>query len=159
MRIRVLAVGKIKERYLVDAIAEYSKRLQRYGRFEIVQIKEESYQEPLGEKEKLLVLDKEGARILARLNPRAHVIALDRLGTQWSSQELAGRFETLGISGTNQVDFIIGGSLGLSRQVVEHAAAIWSFSRLTFPHQLMRLMLTEQIYRAQTILGGESYHK
>ncbi len=152
-------MGKIKERYLADGIAEYSKRLRKYGRFEIVEIKEQSYQEPLGAKEKLLVLEEEGKRILARLNPRAHVIVLDRLGMQWSSEELAGRFQALAVSGTHLIDFVIGGSLGLSQRVVARADFVWSFSLLTFPHQLMRLILTEQIYRAQTILGGEGYHK
>jgi len=152
-------VGKIKERYIAEGIAEYSKRLQRYGRFEIAEIKEQPYREPLGEKEKEQVLAGEGKRILARLNPRAHIIVLDRHGIQWDSEELAARLRALAVSGIHLVDFVIGGSHGLSPQVISRADFVWSFSELTFPHQLMRLILTEQIYRAQTILGGEGYHK
>ncbi|MFY9525411.1 MAG: 23S rRNA (pseudouridine(1915)-N(3))-methyltransferase RlmH [Limnochordia bacterium] len=159
MRMRIIAVGKIKERFLRDGIAEYGKRLGRYGRFEVVEIKEESFKEPLNEREKQQVMEAEGERILARLNPRAYVVVLDRLGEQWSSQELAERMGSLAVGGTNQMDFVIGGSLGLAPQVLTKADFIWSFSKLTFPHQLMRLMLAEQIYRAQTIIAGESYHK
>lgn len=159
MNVQVVAIGKIKERYLDLGLREYSKRLSRYGRFQITELKEESFVEPLSAKELEQVLQREGDRILGELKPRSFVIALDRLGKFWSSEDMAGEFQRLALSGVSQLDFIIGGSLGLDKKVLERADATLSFSKFTFPHQLMRLILVEQIYRAFTIINGEKYHK
>lgn len=159
MNVQVVAIGKIKERYLDLGLREYSKRLSRYGRFQITELKEESFVEPLSAKELEQVLQREGDRILGELKPRSFVIALDRLGKFWSSEDMAGEFQRLALSGVSQLDFIIGGSLGLDKRVLERADATLSFSKFTFPHQLMRLILVEQIYRAFTIINGEKYHK
>lgn len=159
MNIQIVAVGKIKERYLQQGIEEYSKRLQRYGRLQITEVKEESFSEPLRSRERELILRREGERILARLTSRSFICALDRLGQAWSSEQLAQHLQHLAVGGTNQIDFIIGGSLGLDPQVLSQAQLSLSFSQFTFPHQLMRLILVEQVYRACTIVGGERYHK
>lgn len=159
MNVQILAVGRVKEKYLDQGIKEYAKRLQRYGRLEIVELKEESFVEPLSEKEYAEVLRREGERILAELKPRSFVIALDRKGQELSSQELAERMQQVAVGGTSQLTFVIGGSLGLDGRVLEQANLVLSFSKFTFPHQLMRLILAEQIYRAFTIINGERYHK
>lgn len=159
MNVRILAVGRIKEKYLRQGIQEYSKRMGRYGRLQIVELKEESFTEPLSAKQIQDILRREGERILAEIRPRSFVFALDRLGQQWSSEKLAGKFESLAVNGTSELVFIIGGSWGLDKQVVERADQVLSFSEFTFPHQLMRLILMEQIYRAFTITRNERYHK
>ena len=159
MNVQVVAVGRIKEKFLDLGLKEYSKRMGRYGRFQMVEIKEESFNEPLSDKEVEQVLQREGERILAAIKPRAYVFALDRLGEPWSSEELAGQFQRLAVSGTSELVFVIGGSLGLDPRVIARADVVLSFSAFTFPHQLMRLILLEQIYRAFTIVAGERYHK
>ncbi|NLL49373.1 MAG: 23S rRNA (pseudouridine(1915)-N(3))-methyltransferase RlmH [Firmicutes bacterium] len=159
MNVQVVAVGRIKEKFLDLGLKEYSKRMGRYGRFQMVEIKEESFNEPLSDKEVEQVLQREGERILAAIKPRAYVFALDRLGEPWSSEELAAQFQRLAVSGTSELVFVIGGSLGLDPRVIARADVVLSFSAFTFPHQLMRLILLEQIYRAFTIVAGERYHK
>ncbi|HBG09706.1 MAG: 23S rRNA (pseudouridine(1915)-N(3))-methyltransferase RlmH [Limnochordia bacterium] len=159
MHVQILAVGKLKERYLVQGIEEYGKRLGRYGRLEIAELKEESFAEPLSEKEVQEILRREGERILDALKPRSHVVALDRGGRAMSSEELAEEFQRVAIGGISQLTFVIGGSLGLDPRVLQRADLVLSFSKFTFPHQLMRLILLEQIYRAFTIVNGERYHK
>ena len=159
MNVQVVAVGRIKEKFLDLGLKEYSKRMGRYGRFQMVEIKEESFNEPLSDKEVEQVLQREGERILAAIKPRAYVFALDRLGEPWSSEELAAQFQRLAVSGTSELVFVIGGSLGLDPRAIARADVVLSFSAFTFPHQLMRLILLEQIYRAFTIVAGERYHK
>ncbi len=159
MNVQVLAVGKIKEKYLDQGLKEYSKRMGRYGRFQVVELKEESFSEPLSARETEQILQREGERILAEIQPRSFVFALDRLGESWSSEDLATKLQSLAVGGISQLAFVIGGSLGLDRRVVQRADVALSFSTFTFPHQLMRLILLEQIYRAFTIVGGEKYHK
>jgi 23S rRNA (pseudouridine1915-N3)-methyltransferase len=159
VHVQILAVGKLKERYLVQGIEEYGKRLGRYGRLEIAELKEESFAEPLSEKEVQEILRREGERILDALKPRSHVVALDRGGRAMSSEELAEEFQRVAIGGISQLTFVIGGSLGLDPRVLQRADLVLSFSKFTFPHQLMRLILLEQIYRAFTIVNGERYHK
>lgn len=159
MNVQVVAVGRIKEKFLDLGLKEYSKRMGRYGRFQMVEIKGESFNEPLSDKEVEQVLQREGERILAAIKPRAYVFALDRLGEPWSSEELAAQFQRLAVSGTSELVFVIGGSLGLDPRVIARADVVLSFSAFTFPHQLMRLILLEQIYRAFTIVAGERYHK
>jgi len=159
LNLRIVAVGKIKERFLQQGIAEYSKRLGPYCRLEIVELKEEPFKEPLSDKERLQVVAREGERILGQLGNRSFVFALDPRGRALSSEELAEHISKLALDGTSQVEFVIGGPLGLSSAVRERADFVLSFSKFTFPHQLMRLILAEQLYRAMTIIRGEQYHK
>ncbi len=159
MNVQVVAVGRIKEKYVDLGIEEYSKRMGRYGRFQVVEIKEESFHEPLSEKESEQILSREGERILAAIKARSFVFVLDRRGARWSSEQLAAEFQRVAVSGISQIVFVIGGSLGLHQRVIECADVALSFSEFTFPHQLMRLILLEQIYRSFTIVAGERYHK
>jgi 23S rRNA (pseudouridine1915-N3)-methyltransferase len=159
LNFKIVAVGKIKEEYLRAGIAEYAKRLTAYGKLEIVELKEEVFKEPLSEKERLQIVTKEGERILGQLGNRSFVFVLDPRGRSLSSEEFARHLSELALRGVSDVDFVIGGSLGLSPAVRERADFVLSFSEFTFPHQLMRLILVEQIYRAVTINRGEHYHK
>ena len=159
LNITVICVGKIKEKYFASAIEEYAKRLQRYCRLKIIELKDEPTPDSPSEREREIVLEKEGRRILEKISSSAHVTALCVEGNQMSSEELAVNISSLAASGTNHRVFIIGGSMGLSRTVKERADLKLSFSSMTFPHQLMRVILTEQIYRAFTIINGEKYHK
>lgn len=159
MRFQIIAVGKVKEPFLRQGIQEYRKRLQAYGKTEVVEIKEEPFTEPLSDASLHQVLEREAQRILARIPPRSYLVALDRTGQQVTSEILARRLENLGIRGTSLVTLVIGGSLGLASSVLSRADWVLSFSKLTFPHQLMRLILVEQLYRAMTITACEKYHK
>lgn len=159
MKITVIAVGKIKEKFFEDAIGEYSKRLSRYCKLEILQVPDEKTPDNASETVETQIKEKEGERILSKIPDGAYVIALAIEGKMLDSEELAEKINTLGITGTSQIVFIIGGSLGLSRQVLERADYKLSFSRMTFPHQLMRVVLLEQIYRGYRIITGAPYHK
>lgn len=159
MKITLVTVGKIKERFFADAIKEYEKRLSRYCRLEIVQVADEKTPEKASEAKARQIREREGERILAQLKEGAYVIALAIEGNMASSEELAKKLEKLGITGKSQVVFVIGGSLGLSEAVLKRADEQLSFSRMTFPHQLMRVILLEQIYRSYRIIAGEPYHK
>ncbi len=159
MKIRVIAVGKIKEKYIRDGINEYLKRLSRYCSVEIIEVEDEKTQENLTNREIDIIKDKEGKRILSKISPNSHIISLVIEGKQMSSEELANKIEDLMIEGVNDLTFIIGGSLGLSREVIEKSNLKLSFSKMTFPHQLMRMVLLEQIYRSFRIIRGEPYHK
>lgn len=159
MKIRVIAVGKIKEKYIRDGINEYLKRLSRYCSVEIMEVEDEKTQENLTNREIDIIKDKEGKRILSKISPNSHIISLVIEGKQMSSEELANKIEDLMIEGVNDLTFIIGGSLGLSREVIEKSNLKLSFSKMTFPHQLMRMVLLEQIYRSFRIIRGEPYHR
>ncbi len=159
MKITLLTVGKIKEKYFTDAIAEYVKRLSRYCRLEILQVADEKTPDRCSETQKAQILDKEGARLAAHLKEDACVIALAIEGKPLSSEELAEKIGSIGLSGTSHIQFVIGGSLGLSEQILSRADFKLSFSKMTFPHQLMRVILLEQIYRSFRILNKEPYHK
>ena len=159
MKITLVTVGKIKERFFADAIKEYEKRLSRSCRLEIVQVADEKTPEKASEAKARQIREREGERILAQLKEGAYVIALAIEGKMASSEELAKKLEKLGITGKSQVVFVIGGSLGLSEAVLKRADEQLSFSRMTFPHQLMRVILLEQIYRSYRIIAGEPYHK
>lgn len=159
MKITVIAVGKIKEKFFEDAIKEYSKRLSRYCKLEILQVPDEKTPDNASETVESQIKEKEGERILSKIPEGAYVIALAIEGKMLDSEELAEKINTLGITGTSQIVFIIGGSLGLSRQVLERADYKLSFSRMTFPHQLMRVVLLEQVYRGYRIITGAPYHK
>lgn len=159
MKITVIAVGKIKEKFYTDAIAEYSKRLSRYCRLEIIQVADEKTPDGVSEAQERQIKEKEGSRILAQIKDGAYVIALAVQGTMLSSEQLAGKLNRLGVDGQSQIVLIIGGSLGLSDEVLKRADYHLSFSPMTFPHQLMRVILLEQIYRSYRIISGEPYHK
>lgn len=159
MKITVITVGKIKEKYLEDAIAEYSKRLSRYCKLEIIQVADEKTPDRASEVVETQIKDKEGERILSHIKDTAYVVALAIEGKMISSEELAELIDGLGVRGESHIQFVIGGSLGLSKKVLERADYKLSFSRMTFPHQLMRVILLEQIYRAYRIMKNEPYHK
>ena len=159
MKITLATVGKIKEKFFEDAIKEYSKRLSRYCKLEILQVADEKTPEGASEAVELQIKEKEGQRILSLIRDDAYVIALAIEGKMLDSEELAERIEKLGVSGISQIVFVIGGSLGLSAQVMKRADYALSFSRMTFPHQLMRVVLLEQIYRSYRIMNHQPYHK
>lgn len=159
MKITVVAVGKIKEKFFEEAIREYSKRLSRYCKLEILQVADEKTPDKASEALENQIKEKEGERILAQIRDGAYVIALAIEGKMLDSEELADKINILGISGVSQIIFVIGGSLGLSKKVLDRADYKLSFSRMTFPHQLMRVVLLEQVYRGYRIICGEPYHK
>ncbi|MCD8503108.1 MAG: 23S rRNA (pseudouridine(1915)-N(3))-methyltransferase RlmH [Bacillaceae bacterium] len=159
MNISIVTVGKLKEKYLVSGINEYTKRLGAYAKIEVIEVSDEKAPEQLSEAEMLQVKEKEGERILAKVAQDAYVVALAIDGEVWSSEKLAKELDQLATYGKSKVTFIIGGSLGLSKTVLQRANAKLSFSKMTFPHQLMRIILVEQVYRAFKINRGEPYHK
>jgi 23S rRNA (pseudouridine1915-N3)-methyltransferase len=154
-----VTVGKLKEKYLKQGIEEYVKRLSAYAKIEVIEVADEKAPEELSELEMIQVKQKEGERILAKVAQDTYVIALAIDGKLRSSEELADSLDKLATYGKSKIAFIIGGSLGLSEEVLSRANEHLSFSRMTFPHQLMRLILVEQIYRAFRINRGEPYHK
>lgn len=159
MRISILTVGKIKEKYFTAAIAEYSKRLSRYCKLDIIEVQDEKTPDKAPEAVNLQIKEREGERLLANMKEDAYVIALAIQGKELSSEQLAGKISQLALNGKSHIAFVIGGSLGLSDEVLRRADYQLSFSPMTFPHQLMRVILLEQIYRAFKINSGEPYHK
>lgn len=159
MKLTLITVGKIKEKYLRDAVTEYSKRLSRYCKLEILETADERTPEDASEAAKEALRDKEGKRILKLVREDAYVITLEIQGEMPDSVELADKIEKLGVKGISHIVFIIGGSIGLSKEVCLRSDYALSFSRMTFPHQLMRVILLEQIYRSFRIIHGEPYHK
>ena len=159
MKITVITVGKIKEKYLRDAIAEYTKRLSRYCKLEIIEVADEKTPDQASETVEEQIRDKEGERILKYIRDDMYVITLEIGGKMLSSEELADKINMLGIRGQSSVAFVIGGSIGLGREVLKRSDYALSFSKMTFPHQLMRVILLEQVYRSYRIINGEPYHK
>lgn len=159
MNIQIVAVGKLKEKYWVQGIEEYTKRLGPYAKLQMSEVADEKAPDSMSDAEERQVKEKEGERILAQLHADAFVIALSLDGHAWSSEQLAGQLEELGTYGRSKVSFVIGGSLGLSAGVLQRADMKLSFGKMTYPHQLMRLILVEQVYRAFKIIRGEPYHK
>jgi len=159
VNISIITVGKLKEKYLKQGIAEYTKRLSAYAKVEEIELADEKAPENLSENDMLIVKQKEGERILAKISPDTHVIALAIEGSMKSSEQLAANLDRLATYGKSKVAFVIGGSLGLSEDVMKRADETLSFSKMTFPHQLMKLILLEQIYRAFRINRNEPYHK
>ncbi len=159
MNITILSVGKIKEKYLADAVKEYRKRLSRYCRLEILELPDEQTPDKAGEALELQIKQKEGQRILKAIKEDSYVIALAIEGKRLTSEGFAKKLEQLGIQGRSHVTFVIGGSLGLAPEVLGRADYLLSFSDMTFPHQLMRVILLEQIYRCYRIINHEPYHK
>ncbi len=159
MKITVLTVGKIKEKYLKDAIAEYSKRLSKYCKLEIIEVSDEKTPDQASEVVEEQIRDKEGERLLKHIKDDAFVVTLEIRGKQLTSEELADKIDKLGVGGVSHIIFVIGGSIGLSKAVMARSDYALSFSKMTFPHQLMRVILLEQIYRSYRIIQGEPYHK
>ncbi len=159
MKITCVAVGKIKEMYFSEAVKEYAKRLSRYCKLEIVELPDEKTPDGASAAEEAAILEREGERILKAVREDAYVIALAIKGKALDSVEFSRRLERLGVEGKSHIVFVIGGSLGLSPAVMKRADESVSFSRMTFPHQLMRVILLEQVYRGFRIMKGEPYHK
>ena len=159
MNITLISVGKLKEKYLKEAIDEYSKRLKRYCKLEIIELPDEKTPDNESEKEELQIKDKEGELILSKIKDNSYVIAMDLKGKHITSEEFSGLIQDLGVTGNPNITFIIGGSLGLSQKVISRANYKLCFSKMTFPHQLFRVMLLEQVYRAFRIMKNEPYHK
>lgn len=159
MKVTILCVGKVKEKFYRDGIAEFVKRLSRYCKLEIIEVADEKTAEEASDTEIRIVKEKEGERLLKNIKDDAYVVCLCIDGKQLNSEELSEKIEKLGIQGTSHIYFVIGGSLGLADEVVKRANFKLSFSPMTFPHQLMRLILLEQIYRAYRIMNHEPYHK
>lgn len=159
MNITIISVGKIKENYLKSAIDEYSKRLSKYCKLEIIEVSDEKTPDNASAKEEEMIKEKEGDKILKHLKDSSYVIILAIDGKMLSSEELADFIKEQGIRGNSHLTFIIGGSLGLSKEVLSKANLKLSFSKMTFPHQLMRVILLEQVYRGFRIISGEPYHK
>jgi len=159
MKIKVVTVGKLKEKYLVQGINEYAKRLGAYAKLEFVEVSDEKAPETLSEAQMLQIKEKEGQRILAKIKDTEYVFALAIEGTNPTSEAFAKQIDQLGIQGKSQLTFVIGGSLGLSQEVMTRSDAKVSFGKMTYPHQLMKLILLEQIYRAYRINTGAPYHK
>ena len=159
MKITILCVGKIKEKYLSSGISEYTKRLVRYCKMEIIEVQDEKTPDGASQAVEEKIKEKEGRRLEKYIKEDAYVIALAIDGKQLDSVELSKKIETLGVSGVSHIMFLIGGSLGLQRNLLERADYKLSFSKMTFPHQLMRMLLLEQLYRSYRIMKGEPYHK
>ena len=159
MKITLICVGKLKETYLSQGVAEYGKRLSRYCTLETIELPDEKTPDHASEALEDSIKRKEGERILKALKEDSYCIALAIEGAMLTSEALADKIDSLGISGTSHITFIIGGSLGLSEEVLKRAEYKLSFSKMTFPHQLMRMILLEQVYRAYRIMNHQPYHK
>ena len=159
MKITILCVGKIKEKFYREAIEEYTKRLSRYSRVEIVEVADEKTPDNASDTVNDIIKAKEGERLLSCIKDEAYVIALAIDGKMLDSVQLSQKIDNLGISGKSDIVFVIGGSLGLDKRVLDRADFKLSFSPMTFPHQLMRVILLEQIYRSYRIMKNEPYHK
>lgn len=159
MEVTILAVGKLKERYLVDGIKEYALRISKYSKISIIEVADEKAPEKLSNKDIEIIKNKEGLRLLNRLPKDAYVITLVIKGKKLTSEELSKKIDDIKLYHSSKIVFVIGGSNGLSDEVISKSNFKLSFSDLTFPHQLMRLILLEQIYRSFRITNNEPYHK
>lgn len=159
MKVKIICVGKLKEKYLVAGVEEYLKRLQGYCKVEVYEVPDESIPDNCSLANEIIIKSKEGRKILDKIKQDDYVILLDVAGTEIDSLELSRQMENCMVSGKSTIDFVIGGSLGHGQEIIDRANFRLSFSRMTFPHQLMRLILVEQIYRTFKIIKKESYHK
>lgn len=159
MKITVLCVGKIKEKFMTDAIDEYLKRLKRFADVNIVQINDEKIPDNASEAQKLNVIKCEGEKLISHISKGDYVISLCVEGTQLSSEAFADKISEITLNGSSSIVFVIGGSLGLYDEIKKMSKLKLSFSKMTFPHQLMRVVLLEQVYRAFKINNNEEYHK
>ena len=159
MKVTIITVGKLKEKYLKDGILEYSKRLGRFTKLDIIELPDEKTPDNASQAENQAIMAKEGNRILGKIAERSFVIAMAIEGKQLSSEEFSKTIADITVRGFSEIVFIIGGSLGLAPEVKKRANLLFSFGKITLPHQLMRLVLLEQIYRAFMIQQGSPYHK
>ena len=159
MKITILCVGKVKEKFYQDAIKEFQKRMSRYCKLDIIEVADEKTQEQSSDLEIQIIKDKEGERLLKHIKEDAYIICLAIDGKQLDSVELSEKMNQLFVTGNSHICFVIGGSLGISDNVLKRANYKLSFSKMTFPHQLMRVILLEQIYRSFRIMNNEPYHK
>lgn len=159
MKVTIICVGKIKEKFFRDAVAEYEKRLSRYCKLEIIEVQDEKTPDNASPALEEQIKEKEAERILKHIKEDGYVYTLEINGENPDSVSLANQIQTLGVRGVSHIQFIIGGSLGLHQSVCKKADKAISFSKMTFPHQLMRVILLEQIYRSYRIIAGEPYHK
>lgn len=159
MKITIIGPGKLKEQYLKDGIAEFTKRLTSYTKLEIIEVNDEKCPENLSSADRSIVKKKEGERIISKLSPSSYIITLELEGKHLTSKELSNKIENITVRGYSHITFIIGGSLGLHSIVREKSHFKLCFSKMTFPHQMMKLILIEQIYRSFRILKNEPYHK
>lgn len=159
MQITILCVGKIKEHFWLDAIKEYTKRLSRYAKVSVVEVADEKTPEQASDMEQNQIRKKEGERLLAKIKDTMYVIALDLAGTEYDSVSFSKHLAKCMLEGKSHIVFVIGGSLGLHQDVLKRVQEHICFSQFTFPHQLMRVILLEQVYRAYRIMNNEPYHK
>ena len=159
MKIKIICVGKLKEKYLNAGVEEYLKRLQRYCKVEVYEVADESIPDNCSLANEIIIKSKEGRKILDKIKQDDYVILLDVAGKELDSIEMAKQIEDCMLSGKSTIDFVIGGSLGHGQELIDRANLRLSFSKMTFPHQLMRLILVEQIYRSFKIIKNETYHK
>ncbi|MCH3963254.1 MAG: 23S rRNA (pseudouridine(1915)-N(3))-methyltransferase RlmH [Clostridium sp.] len=159
MNITLVTVGRLKEKYLKDAVGEYTKRLSRYCKITIIELQDEKVPDNASEKDKEIIKDREGKRVLKHINSNMYIVVLDLNGNMITSEEFSRFIGNLALKGNSSIAFVIGGSLGISREILYKANYRLCFSQMTFPHQLFRVMLLEQIYRGFRILKGEPYHK
>ena len=159
MNIKIICIGKLKESYLISGIQEYSKRISKYANLEIIELQDEPIPDSPSEKQILAIKQKESEKILKYVKPNDFIFTLDLTGKQLSSEEFAEKIQDITLKGFSTITFIIGGTGGLDKKLVTNSNFVLSFSKLTFPHQLFRVILLEQIYRAYKIKNNESYHK
>lgn len=159
MKFRILCVGRLKERYWQDALKEYQKRLSAYVNLEIIEVNDEKTPDQASDKQCEQIKAKEGERLLAKIKPADYVVLLDLKGKMLSSEQLASQIEHFMLEAKDTIDFVIGGSLGVSEAIRSRANEMLCFSKMTFPHQMMRVILLEQIYRGFKIIRHEPYHK
>lgn len=159
LKINIICVGKIKETFFREAINEYSKRLNKYCTLNIIELQDEKIPNNASEKENLIVINKEGQNIINNLKKDSYIICLDLKGKQVSSEQFSEKIKNISLNYNSTITFIIGGSLGISKDVLDISDELLCFSKMTFPHQLFRVLLLEQIYRAFKIINNETYHK
>ncbi|MGT2846558.1 23S rRNA (pseudouridine(1915)-N(3))-methyltransferase RlmH [Streptococcus massiliensis] len=159
MKIKIVTVGKLKEKYLKEGVAEYVKRLGRFAKVELIELTDEKTPDQASFAENQQILEREGKKILPKISDRDYVVVLAIEGEQFSSEDFSKKIETMTLQGFSDFTFVIGGSLGLDPAVKKRANLLMSFGKLTLPHQLMRLVLIEQIYRVFMIQQGSPYHK
>ena len=158
MNINIICIGKLKENYLVDGVKEYCKRISKYATIKILELPDEPFSDSPSLKEIQSIQKIEAEKILKYIKPHDYTISLDLTGKQLTSEEFSAKLEEVTLNGFSTINFIIGGSLGISRELVANSSFVFSFSKLTFPHQLIRLFLVEQIFRAFKISHHEKYH-
>lgn len=158
MNIKIICLGKLKESYLIDGIQEYSKRISKYANLEIIELPDEQIPDSPSEKQIQTIKEKEAEKIRKHIKPTDFICTLDLTGKQLSSEEFAEKIQDITLKGFSTIDFIIGGTVGLDRSLVTNSNFVLSFSKLTFPHQLIRFFLTEQLFRCFKIINNERYH-